>query len=463
MPNILQVQNSINPSQIQNPSVGRPGQTNAGNIRPQNGGIPQGSSQETGSGQGTVNFESNYSNFVQRMSESMELPREIEQLLYTEGSVLQSQSTDPELVELLNQIYDEITMNDPQELARFIEAQKGSQVMFSGELFNNLRSLLRENISDSFREVILNFMKNYNNYASGSHYLQQMYSLGEDISSLMLPSQRGDWQELLAKLNWHAENGDTKENAQLINQELIPFLSKYVSRTHNYGAVRTASIMFSLYAVKYENGDASLLEKLFAKMAKNGDFRMLFENDPQEALTKALNQNQNDNANFSELFSRLLEKGTQGSAGSESIDQYYQVLNHLLANESVYMPLLHMLVPFRYNGKNVMSEMWVDPDAERTDPDAINKQKLFIKFDIQNVGSFEMISLVNNGSVSMQLYVPPTLEEKPEVTSRNIQDILRANGLRVNSLELSPRVRSLRVDEVFPEMRTKEKGINVAV
>ena len=193
---------------------------------------------------------------------------------------------------------------------------------------------------------------------------------------------------------------------------------------------------------------------------------MLFDGEPEEAFKKALNTLKPQNpqsTNFPELFSKLLQKGTEGSTGSESIDRYYQVLNHLLMNESVYMPLLHLLVPFRYQGKNVLSEMWVDPDADRKNPDDIKKQKLFIKFNIQNVGAFELISLVNNGSVNMQVFVPPSLEVKPETISRSLQDILRNNGFRVTSMDITPKVRDIRVDEVFPEIREKEMGVNVAV
>ena len=38
-------------------------------------------------------------------------------------------------------------------------------------------------------------------------------------------------------------------------------------------------------------------------------------------------------------------------------------MNGMLLNESVYLPLLHILFPFQYQGKNVMSEIWADPDA----------------------------------------------------------------------------------------------------
>lgn len=472
MANTLQVASpgvNVNNQQVSNNPLIHPG-INPNPVSGVNGN--QNGPQQQGTGgtgandsQANINFESNFTNFVQKMHEGMALPKELAQLLFSEGMSLQNFG-DEEVKALLDQLFSEMEMAEPKELMQFIESQSQAQVKFSGELFDGIRSILNQRISIPFKENLLNFVKSFNNYASGEHLLAQLDALGDDIESLILPSVREQFTELMSHLDLKAAPGDTQKNAEVLNNEIIPFISKYVSKTHNYGAVRTAGILFTLYAVKYENGDRGTLEKLFSRLSKNSDFRMLFDGEPEDALKKALAQLKPENpqsTNFPDLFARLLQKGTDGSTGSESVDRYYQVLNHLLMNESVYMPLLHLLVPFRYQGKNVMSEMWVDPDADRQNPDDIKKQKLFIKFNIQNVGSFELISFVNNGSVNMQVFVPPTLDVKPETISRSLQDILRNNGFRVSSMAIEPKVRDLRVDEVFPEIREKEMGVNVAV
>ena len=37
----------------------------------------------------------------------------------------------------------------------------------------------------------------------------------------------------------------------------------------------------------------------------------------------------------------------------------------MLVNESVYMPVNHFILPFQYQGKEAVSEFWIDPDAEK--------------------------------------------------------------------------------------------------
>ncbi|MDY6307315.1 MAG: hypothetical protein SPL71_04580 [Oribacterium sp.] len=481
MPNVLQVQspNIQNNPQIQNPSI-RP-ETIHQPVNPnavgQSGAA--GESQQTGAGGvgANINFESNYQSFITRLTEGMSLPKELEELLFTDGTALQTSAAqlgDVELRELMDSLFQDIDMADADSLVQFMNNQQASQVKFSGEFFDGIRTMLQDqNIPQFMKDDIESFLKSYNDFASGAHLLNQMESLGDDVQNLMLPSVRQEFADLLTQVQWTANPGEVEHNTDVINNRIIPFISKYVSATHNYGAVRTAGVLFSLYAVKYENGGRSQLEALFKKLSSNPAFRMFFKREPEEVFAEAMqnaekNQTQAAERNgnrFSEAFSRFLEKGTQGSAGSESIDRYYQVLNQMLTNESVYMPLLHLLIPFRYQQKNVMSEMWVDPDAEgNKGGDGKGKsQKMFIKFNIQGLGDFQMISLVKNGSIDMDLFVPKDLPEKPENVSRSVQDILRRNGLRVNHLGLDTNVRPFRVDEVFPEIQEKQRGINVAV
>lgn len=471
MPNILQVQNTtlnnqqvlntpgVHPHIDQNPQVPVPGKIKA-SPESENGGQI-----DSKGGEAHVNFESNYTSFVQKMYEGMQLTEDLDKLLFTDGTALQSVG-DAEIRELLTELFTEIEAEDPKELMEFVESQTQAQVKFTGELFDGLRNVLNHEISPAFRDAVLDFIKSYNSYASSEHMLNQMESLGEDIESLILPSQREGFNKLMEQLDRDAPPGDTEKNTEVINKLIIPFLSRYVSKTHNYGPVRTASVLFSLYAVKYEEGSEKQVHENFAKMIKHLDFRRFFKGDPEEALKKAMENLRPESEkalNFPKMLTRLIQKGTEGSAGSENVEKYYKVLNHLLTNESVYMPLLHLIVPFRYQDKNVMSEMWVDPDAERDKPDGAKKQKIFIKFSIQNVGNFELITMVDNGNVNMHIFIPPTLKEPQENISRSIQDILKNNGFNVTNMELGVLTRSHRVDEVFPEIKDKEKGINVAV
>lgn len=143
--------------------------------------------------------------------------------------------------------------------------------------------------------------------------------------------------------------------------------------------------------------------------------------------------------------------------------QFYTIMNGMLMNESVYMPLLHFLIPFQLDGNNVVSEMWVDPDARRRSEEEGRKIKLFLKFDIQSLGKFELVMTLQDRESQIQLFVPTHLVKEGKQIQTDVSDILKRNGIRSGQLSIFGRVRDRKVTEVFPEIREKETTINVRI
>ncbi len=410
-----------------------------------------------------IDYESNYGAFIQRLKDAGELPELLKQLLLEDsaGILFGNQESVAGLVE---QLFTSIDINSPEELLAFLQSQQAAQVKFSGSFFDGLRSILFQNASQGLKEAALAFLKGYNDYSSGEHLLIQMRSLTDDISRLMLKSFRGDFEELRDMINWKAADGDTAANTEVLNGKLIPFLSRYISRTHDYGAVRDAVMFFVLHAVKYENGDKDRLAQLFDRLVGNREAERFFKNSPMD-LEQALEnirggQGKND---FADTFSELLLKGTGGQAGLENIQQFYNILNGMLINESVYLPFLHIVLPFRYDGKDVMSEIWADPDAKKDPEEGGRRIKMFFRFDIRELGNFNMVLSLQDRKMDMQLYIPPVLTQKTQDIQENISGILKKNGMDVNRLLVKEKRGEIRLEDVFPEIREKERTINVRI
>lgn len=420
----------------------------------------------TATGEGTyhiIDYESNYGAFIQKLGDGLELPKLLEQLLFRDaaGFIFSDEGAVGSLVERL---LSSIQVDSPEELLEFFMGQQAQQAKFTGALFDGLRGVLSQNPSESLKDAVMAFLKGYNDYSSGHHLLQQMHSLTDDIGRLLLTPFKADYQQLLDSMNWAAPNGDTAENAALLNGRLIPFLSSYISRTHDYGAVRDAVMLFILHAVKYENGGEDRLLQLFDRMAGNREFERLFKGDAQADLNSALGAlGKQDGGSFADVFSSLLLRGANGEAGLEHIQQFYNIMNGMLLNESVYLPLLHILVPFQYQGKDVMSEIWADPDAEKERDENGRKIKMFFKFNIQNLGKFDMILALQDRQVDMQIYVPPVLTRQMDTIQDNIAGILKKNGLDLNRLLVREKTGDIRLADVFPEIREKERTINVRI
>ena len=382
-------------------------------------------------------------------------------MLFGDGALALSQEKG-EIGQVMEELFSSMEMESPEDLKAFLQDQQKAQIKFSGNLFNNLRGMLSSNISPSLKNAILNFGKTYNDFASSGHFLQQMETIAGDIDKMLLPSFQGEFEDLLSQLNFQAEPGKTEENTSLINNQIIPFMSNYISRTHDYGAVRNAVVMFILYAVKYENGSEELLAKQKDALMNNPDFRLLFKGNPEEAFKELVDQvkGQEDNA-FPKLFTDFLKAGAEGKAGTENISHFQEVLHGLLVNESVYMPLQHLVIPFRYDDKDVMSEMWVEQEAK--DGAGGKLTKMLLKFNIQSLGNFEIISGISDMRVDLQLFMPEELMDKQKDVEDVLSHILRRNGLSVANLGVYQKTRDFRIQEVFPEIKEAEKGLNVRI
>ena len=442
----VSVKNPVNPAAVTRADGQETGQTGS----------------STGEGHfSAVDFEGNYAAFLRELTENINLPKEMETVLFGEAAMALSRDKE-EIKEALKELYSSIEMDSPEDLKSYLQAQQKSQIKFSGNLFNNLRGMLKENISPSLRTAILNFAKSYNDFTSSGHFLHQLETIAGDIDKLLLPSFQGEFEDLLSKLQWQEGMGENKANSSLINNQIIPFLSNYISRTHDYGAVRNAAVMFVLYAVKYENGSEELLEKAKNALMNNSDFRLLFKGDPEEAFSEGMKAvHEKTEGAFPKLFNQILLAGAEGKAGTEHVSHFRDVMRSLLVNESVYMPLQHLVLPFRYENKDVMSEMWVGQEAK--DKSSGKLTKMLLKFNIQGLGNFELISGISDMRVDMNLYIPEELMEKQKDVEGVLSAILRRNGLSVANIGIYQKTRDFKIQEVFPEIKDAEKGLNVRI
>ncbi len=86
-----------------------------------------------------------------------------------------------------------------------------------------------------------------------------------------------------------------------------------------------------------------------------------------------------------------------------------------------------------------------------------------MKFDIQSLGKFELAMTLQNRETKMQLFVPPQLAKQGKAIQADVAEILKKNNIRLGQLMVRERLRDRRIDEVFPEIRQKERTINVRI
>lgn len=429
--------------------------------------------QETKNGQdalkdggfGVIDYESNYGAFFKKISDGgLEASQLVERLLLKDGAKTIFDSTE-ETEALFKQLTDSIRMEKPEELLSFFKGQTAAQAKFAGSLFDSFRSVFKENAPGELKETALAFLKVYNDHSSGTHFLNQMRTIGDDIRQLLFRGFQDEYDGILREMDWTAQNGSTEANTALLNDRLIPFLSNYISRTHDYGAVRDAAMLFIYYAVRYENGSQGrLADALRRLMNARGYNRFFKEYGNVEKVADGLKEKQEvESREFSDALSGLLREGVNGRAGLENIQQFYNALDSILLNESVYAQVLHLLLPFSFQGKDVSSEAWIDPDAEKDDVEGGRCIRLLLNFTIDGTGDFQLFLNLKNRNADIHLGVPEHLLEKSEQIRNGISEIFKKNGMDARQLVVEEATGEIRAENVFPVLKEKGGGVNVRI
>lgn len=415
----------------------------------------------TDKGFGIKNYNGNYAAFLQKLGEESEVTDVLGRILSQEGAA--GVRGDEGLGSIVQKLLSSAQFEEPDQLLDFLKEQ--GQTKFSGDFFEGLRNLLLESRSSGLQNTALQFLRVFNNYSSGEHLLEQMHSLMDQLKGMMYTSVRKEYEPLVEAMNWEAPNGEVEENTAVLFKQIIPFLSKYISRTHDYGEVRDTVIQLLLYGARYENGGSSQLKRLYSQMAASREFKQFFSMDPEELFEHLTGNSDREGGTYAELFGSLVERGADGEAGLEQVQDFYQLMRGMLINESVYMPLNHFIVPFQYQGKEAVSEFWVNPDAEKNGEEEAGgrKVRLMVNFDIQNLGSFQMIADLQDHKVSVELGVPRPLASQTGDIQKKVSEICARNGMTVKHMQVQERTSAYLLTDVFPEIRRKENGINVSI
>lgn len=415
----------------------------------------------------TPHYESNFGKFIQLVRNSPGLIDVLPQMFFGRMEMLISSGIDQGFASEISS-YMEMLKMSPEEFTTFLQSQFENAVDFKGIFFSELRNALDSNISLEFKNSILSFLKKYNDMGSNTRILNSIAQNIRNIIASMPKSEGSEIEALFKSLNLNAKPGEVTQNLELLKGEIIPKIANYISRHHDFGPVRNFVTLLTLDVSRYENSDRNDVINSLKSLSSFGGFRERFgtldENVLNSLLDKLLSE-KNSNSNLAmDKLTTIIQKGLEGHAGYENKLVFQNVMQSILINSSVYMPLLHVLIPVEMFGKFMFSEIWVDPDNKgNSGSDSERSIKLLLKFDIENIGFFDMIVYMNGKEIDIQLYYPEKLDKSQKIIQKNISDIIENNGLKFNSIQLSKSVKRLTINEVFPHILERRNNINVSI
>ena len=422
---------------------------------------------ETGSQ--AARYDSNFITFLQRMSETPGLARTMAELLRSYQGTRVSSGMEEGIAVEMSALLEMLKM-DEKAFSAFFRSQMDLSRRFSGPLFNILREAFGNSGSEVLRGNILQFLKRYSDYSSSGHVQGNLLRTLTRLTRAIPASYGNQLLAMVSELEGKMGAGDRSGALKLLQGSIMPFLAGYTSRTNDMGLSRALISLLALDVARYESGSKEGVMQAFRQLGGSAMLREKLGGVSEVDLLRLLERSRFGQASGSDQFADQLaqtaQRALRGGSGAEVQDAFRNIVSAFLINESVYMPLTHLVLPLEWQGKMMFSELWVDPDAEnnlkngRGDRD--NVVRFLFKMDIQDLGFFDIVLTCQRENVDLQIFGPPAVADFAGTVQGEMGRILSENGLKPVGVQVQAMERPLDVSAVFPKIFEGENSINVS-
>ena len=162
----------------------------------------------------------------------------------------------------------------------------------------------------------------------------------------------------------------------------------------------------------------------------------------------------------------FIEKNINNPA-LKSLDSFNaaNLLQSLLNAPGVFTPLAHYILPLQVNNTRAFGELWVDNDENNPNntPGTQRNYHLFLTFDIDSIGRFEVDMYAIGDEVNLSLLYPPRFEKEIEPMKERVTKIIKNSGYSARTFETAPLKKPHNLVEVFPKITDKRTTLNTRV
>lgn len=151
----------------------------------------------------------------------------------------------------------------------------------------------------------------------------------------------------------------------------------------------------------------------------------------------------------------------------KSLDSFNaaNLLQSLLNAPGVFTPLAHYILPLDVDGTKAFGELWVDNDENNPNntPGTQRNYHLFLTFDVESIGRFEVDLYALGDEVNLALLYPPRFEKQIEPMKERINKVVRNVGYNTRTFETAPLKTPHNLTEIFPKIMDKRTTLNTRV
>ncbi len=141
------------------------------------------------------------------------------------------------------------------------------------------------------------------------------------------------------------------------------------------------------------------------------------------------------------------------------------MVRNMLTNPGAFNPLMHFFVPLDAFGMRAFAEVWVDKNDEsapkvKGQNGIEDTNHIFMCFDMENVGYFEMEMFARGQNLSVMLLCPEGTEKTFAPLKGAIPRIAAASGYSTGAAIIDTLYRRRDLDAVFPELKKRRGNLD---
>lgn len=430
-------------------------------------------SDQTGQNQLNYNPDSVFDKFIKSLQNSPVLADGAKKLLLNKQFINHSIKNDPALSTLFESFMQSIQMNDT-EILSFLKFQHNTYTKFNGEFFDTLRNLINNNPNNiDLKTTVRNFLRSYDSFVSMEDINKSINAALNNIKNNLPEILIKPFEEMTNKLIQENSKG-LDLNLNLLKQEILPFVGRYIAKMNDFGPVRDYVSVLVHNMVRLDaaskNNFADNLDNLFDYIRYNFNVDDKDMESFKLSLINTYESSSNANNKSIVSFLKLLESGVKDSENLVNKGLMEEMTESLLFSQNVHIPLTHMFLPLDYKGTFMFSELWIGKSYEEISDNNKKKKhsysqvyKVFLTFDIQNLGYFETTVILKESKLALDIYVPSSISNDIDQIKNDIKNILGKNNISVSNLSVKESIKKRKFNEVFSNLTERKSGVDVTI
>lgn len=352
-------------------------------------------------------------------------------------------------------LYDKegVPLNDRAELYD----EKGVPLNDRTKLYDNDGNPISDQIpEETAPKNITGWHKVLNEMMSDRGYMQELKASGFNIEHIMSAYNRGrmsgtDALKMIIE-GLFVQNSESGENVNIAEQ--LNLMGQDFSKVNTM-----QELIDNLNSLLRDMPDIPLRERLYGVFVDIVD-KMAIKNElPQHGVRPPVSSTLD---NLTEFIQNNIN-----NPALKSLDSFNaaNLLQSLLNAPGVFTPLAHYILPLQVENTRAFGELWVDNDENNPNntPGTQRNYHLFLTFDVESIGRFEVDMYALGEEVNLSLLYPPRFEKEIEPMKERVTKIIRNSGYQARTFETAPLKKPHNLVEVFPKITDKRTSLNKRV